>query len=75
MCVLSMLLTGLGQIIMGQSAKGFCMMLAAIFLGIPLIILTFGVAIPLIWAVSAVDAYKIATKLKQGSPVGAWEFF
>jgi TM2 domain-containing membrane protein YozV len=75
MCILSGLFVGLGQIVMGQTAKGIVMILFAIFAGLPLALVTLGLSIPGFWAVAAVDAYKIANKLKQGTPVGAWEFF
>lgn len=30
---------------------------------------------PIIWLVVGLDAYKIANKLKEGTPVRKWEFF
>ena len=74
MCILSVLIVGLGQIILGQTAKGITMLMVVI-------ILTAGTCgyglllAPIIWVISGLDAYKIANKLKQGNPVGAWDFF
>jgi TM2 domain-containing membrane protein YozV len=71
MCILSFLLVGLGQFVLGQKAKGMVMLLGALILGT----FTLGIAFVLIWALSAYDAYRIAVKLKSGNPVGQWEFF
>jgi TM2 domain-containing membrane protein YozV len=71
MCILSFLLVGLGQFWVGQRAKGLLMLLAAFILGS----VTVGIAIPIIWVLSAYDAYRIAAKLRDGRPVGQWEFF
>ena len=69
--LLSVLLVGLGQILMGQQAKGVTMLVVACLLGF----VTFGVAAVVVWPVSAVDAYRIAKKLESGQAVGEWEFF
>lgn len=74
MCVLSVLLVGLGQILLGQTAKGIIMLVGTILL----VIFTCGYGLilaPFIWLISGLDAYKIATKLQNGNTVGAWEFF
>ncbi len=71
MAVLSLLIVGLGQIVLGQKAKGVAMLLGAIILGV----LTAGLAAPVIWLIAAVDAYKVAKKLKERGPVGEWEWF
>lgn len=70
-CLLSILLVGLGQMINGQGVKGLLMMIAGITIGA----ITGGVAAPLIWIVSAIDAYMCANKLKQGKPIGKFSFF
>ena len=75
MCVLSVLLVGLGQMILGQTAKGAVMLCTALFFGIPLALFTYGLAIPAVWFMSGADAYRIGQKLKQGRSVGEWEFF
>lgn len=71
MAVLSVLLVGLGQMVMGQVGKGLVMLLAALVIGA----ITFGVGAIAVWAVSGIDAYLIAQKLERGQAVGKWEFF
>ncbi len=78
MCVLSVLLVGLGQILLGQTAKGITLLVSVIFGGCIIGVLTLGfglILVPVIWLVSGIDAYKIASKLKEGTPVRKWEFF
>lgn len=58
----------LGQIIMGQTTKGFVLIAASItlcFVGVGFFF----------WPIAAVDAYLIAKKLKEGKQVKQWEFF
>ena len=69
--MLSMLLIGLGQMSVGQVRKGVAVLVG----GIVLSVLTLGIAALVIMPVAAIDAYKIADKLRRGRPVGAWEFF
>ncbi len=71
MCILSILLVGLGQFLLGQRAKGVMMLVGALVLGL----FSLGVLYLVIWALSGYDAYRIAAKLKDGAPVGHWEFF
>ena len=71
MALLSFLIVGLGQMLLGQVAKGAVILVSAIVLGGA----TAGFAIPFIWLFSALDAYAIAKKLKDGKAVGLWEFF
>lgn len=74
MCVLSVLLVGLGQILLGQTAKGITILAGTV----ALVIFTCGwgaLLAPFIWLISGLDAYKIATKLKDGHSVKQWEFF
>jgi TM2 domain-containing membrane protein YozV len=71
MALCSFLIVGLGQMLLGQVAKGLMMLLGAIIIGIA----TLGVGAIAVWVISAVDAYQIANKLKNGKPVGEWEFF
>ncbi len=64
-------ITGLGQIILGQTVKGIVMLIvSAIF-----IFATAGfgalITVPLI----GIDAYMIAKKLQEGKSVEEWEFF
>jgi TM2 domain-containing membrane protein YozV len=69
--LLSFLLCGLGQMILGQVLKGVVMLVVAMMLGA----VTGCIACLVTWPVSAIDAYLIAQKLKQGKSVGEWEFF
>lgn len=69
--LLSFLLSGLGQVYLGQVVKGTCIIIAEIFLAA----VSFGVlAIP-VWIAGMVDANKIQKKLGMGQPVKKWEFF
>jgi hypothetical protein len=65
--LLSFLIVGLGQIVLGQTIKGIVMLVVVIF--------TFGFGMLLIWPVAIIDAYLIAQKLRRGQSVGEWEFF
>ena len=65
------LIAGLGQILLGQTAKGIAILLGSMVLAA----VTFGVSIFITWPVGGVDAYLIAKKLKEGKAVGQWEFF
>ncbi len=67
--VLSLLLLGgVGQLYLGQQKKGIILIVASIVL----YCLALGWVVQL---VGAYDAYVIATKLKNGQPVGDMEFF
>lgn len=69
--LLTCLITGLGQMYLGQVLKGVVILLAAIVIGVA----TAGVGAPAIWIVAMVDASKIGKKLEAGQSVGEWEFF
>jgi TM2 domain-containing membrane protein YozV len=70
--ILSTLLwTGLGQIVLGQVAKGCVMVVGSGALAC----CTCGVSLLVTWPLGAIDAYRVATKLREGRPVGEWEFF
>ncbi len=71
MAVFSVLLVGLGQMLLGQVAKGVVMLVGALVVGL----CTGGLLILLVWALSAYDAYAIAVKLRDGRAVRKWEFF
>lgn len=64
-------LAGLGQMLIGQSAKGVCIF---IFGGI-MAFITGGFASLAVLPLAALDAYLLADKLKNGRTVGLWEFF
>ncbi len=65
------LIAGLGQIILGQTAKGIAILLGSMVLAV----VTVGISIFITWPAGGVDAYLIAKKLKEGKTVGQWEFF
>ncbi|OMP67032.1 zinc ribbon domain-containing protein [Domibacillus epiphyticus] len=71
MALLSFLLTGLGQIIMGQGKKGAAILIGSIILGM----FTLGVSALLTTPLAIIDAYLIAKKKKEGKEVGDWDFF
>ncbi len=62
---------GLGQIVLGQTIKGFAILLMGVLISVG----TAGLGILVIWPLGAIDAYLIAKKLKAGKMVGRWEFF
>jgi hypothetical protein len=70
-CLLTVLLPGLPQMMFGQVLKGIAILVAvAIAWGS-----TEHALVPVAWGLAAVDAYRIAAKLKDGLHVGYWEFF
>lgn len=71
MALLSFLIFGLGQIIMGQTAKGVTMLVVFFILGF----ITFGLSVFITLPISVIDSYLIAKKKKEGKVVGDWEFF
>jgi TM2 domain-containing membrane protein YozV len=60
---------GLGQMAAGQVSKG----LTHLVFSILLIAVTGGLLAPFIWLATIVDAYVIASRLRQGLPVRMWE--
>ena len=58
----------LGQIFLGQTAKGISMLLVTYFLSFFLIGI---IMLPL----AAIDAYKLAKELQDGGSIGPWDFF
>ena len=58
----------LGQIFLGQTAKGLTMLVITYFLSI------FIVGIVLV-PIAAIDAYKLAKELQEGRSIGKWDFF
>lgn len=69
--LLSLVLVGLPQIVMGQATKGVVMLVSAMIFGA----LTGCIACLVTWPVAAIDAYMIASKIQRGQRVGEWEFF
>lgn len=71
MALLSLLLVGLGQIVLGQRNKGFALMAGGVLLAIA----TGFLAAVIIFPAAAIDAYQVARKLQRGESVDEWEFF
>ena len=70
-CLLSLLLTGLGQMINGQLAKGLVILGGSVLISS----ITCGVlAIPCV-VLAAIDAYKCAKALEEGITIRKWSFF
>jgi len=64
-------ITGLGQIILGQTVKGVVILLGAVVFGV----ITGGFGALIVLPVVGIDAYLIAKKLEAGQSVEEWEFF
>lgn len=69
--LISFLVTGLGQIILGQGKKGALILVGSMILAV----LTVGASIFITTPIAVIDAYLIGKKKKEGIPVGEWEFF
>ncbi len=69
--LISFLVTGLGQMIMGQGKKGALILVGSMILGA----ITFGASIFVTTPIAIIDAFLIGKKKKAGIPVGEWEFF
>jgi len=63
-----LLLGGAGQIYLGQTTKGIVLIVATALLS------CVGVGV-IVWILGIIDAYQIATALKNGQTVGEWQFF
>jgi TM2 domain-containing membrane protein YozV len=78
MAVVSFFIPWLGQILIGQVAKGIVMILMTPILVVLFVIVTLGmglIVLPFISLVAVIDAYLLAKKLKEGQAIGNWEFF
>ena len=64
-------IAGMGQMILGQVGKGLVVLGGSVILAV----MTGGVSAFITWPASALDAYLIAKKLRDGQPVGKWEWF
>lgn len=64
-------IAGLGQIVLGQVAKGIALLLGNFVLAF----MTVGFSAAVTWPLMGIDAYLVAKKLQKGQPVGEWEFF
>ncbi len=68
--VLSLFLGGgAGQIYLGQQTKGIVIIVVAV-----LLYCAFGLGL-IVNLLGALDAYQLATKLKEGQSIGEWQFF
>lgn len=65
-----LLLPGLGQLVIGQSIKGLCLIIIATVMALA----TKGASCLFLFPLCALDAYLLAEKLKQGKAIGPWEF-
>jgi TM2 domain-containing membrane protein YozV len=68
LAVLNILIPGAAQLVYGQVAKGIVTFIAVYGL------LAFGIGV-ILYFVSIVDAYMVGNCLKNGKPVGQWQFF
>jgi len=67
--ILSLLLAGgAGQIYLGQTTKGIVLIVVNILLS------CIGIGV-ITWIISIIDAYQLATMLKNGQAIGDWQFF
>jgi TM2 domain-containing membrane protein YozV len=64
-------IAGMGQMALGQVGKGLVILGGSIVLAL----MTGGVSAFLTWPLSAVDAFLIAKKLRDGHAVAKWEWF
>lgn len=69
--LLSFLIVGLGQMLIGQVKKGVVFLIGSVVLTF----VTFGLSVFITSVLAIVDAYLIAKKKKEGKEVGEWEFF
>jgi len=68
--ILSLILAGgAGQIYLGQTTKGIVIIVVTV-----LLYCAFGLGV-ILNIVGAIDAYQLATTLKNGQAVGEWQFF
>lgn len=76
-CIVSCLLTGLGQMINGQIEKGLLLLFGGMGVIFIITLLTCGIGAilsPLVIVISALDAYKCAKRLQMGQSLGKYEF-
>jgi len=70
MAILSAVVPGLGQMILGQTVKGIVLCVLGTGLGA-----TTCIGGLVVWIVAIIDAHQIGMKLKNGQPVKQWDFF
>lgn len=71
---LSFLVVGIGQLYLGQTAKGVVLIVLDIVL-IPVWIGTLGVGYSIFCIFGVIDAYRQCTLLKEQKKIGDWTFF
>lgn len=64
-------ISGMGQMANGQAGKAALVFFGSVLLGV----ITGGASVFVTYPLAAIDAYKIASKLKSGQPVGHWDWF
>jgi hypothetical protein len=62
---------GLGQVFLGQTVKGACLIVLAVILAFA----TGCVSSLIVFPLAAIDAFLLADKLRNGKSIGPWEFF
>lgn len=84
MAFASLMITGLGQILLGQKAKGWTMIGGGIVLYNILAAVLYDslgslggrfIASTIIQVPAAIDAFRVAKRLCNGKPAGQWDFF
>ena len=84
MAFASFMILGLGQGLLGQKAKGWTIFLSTIVLYNILAVVLYDslgfhggrfVAWTILAVPAAIDAFKVAKRLRNGKPVGRWDFF
>lgn len=65
---INILIPGLSQILMGQTAKGIVLLVSSY------VLLVVGIG-ALVWLASIIDGYLVGQVLQSGRPVGEWQFF
>jgi TM2 domain-containing membrane protein YozV len=64
-------IAGLGQMLLGQVAKGLLILIVSVLLGV----YANSYCAWLMWVIGGIDAYLVARKAKNGKPIGKWECF
>ena len=76
-CILSIFVTGLGQMLNGQLEKGLILLIGGYIFVFAISLLTCGIgaiSAPILIVFSALDAYKCAQRLQSGQSIGKYEW-
>jgi hypothetical protein len=57
--------------LVGQTTKGIALLVGNIVLAA----MSMGMSAFVTWPLTGIDAYMVARRLREGKPVGEWEFF